>query len=84
MTDYPSQDMMRKYPVQCTGCSPVCHEPVSVLLQKWRDSDLVKVIRLESGFRASEQHHLYWYYQETEGVTDWPATTSYRMKIKTE
>ena len=49
-----------------------------------RDSDLVKVIRLESGFQAGEQHHLYWYYQETEGVTDWPASTSYRMKIKTE
>jgi len=51
-------------------------EPVS--------SDLVKVIRLESGFPAGGQHHLYWYYQETEGVTDWPASTSYRMKIKNE
>ena len=49
-----------------------------------RDSDLVKVIRLESGFPAGEQHHLYWYYQETKGVTDWPVSTSFRMKIKTE
>ena len=49
-----------------------------------RDSDLVKVIRLESGFQTGEQHHLYWYYQETKGVSDWPASTSYRMKIKIE
>ena len=49
-----------------------------------RDSDLVKVIRLKSGFPAGEQHHIYWYYQETEGVSDWPAWASFRMKIKTE
>lgn len=49
-----------------------------------QDSDLVKVIRLKSGFPAGEQHHLYWYYQETEGVSDWPATTYFRMKLKTE
>ena len=49
-----------------------------------RDSDLVKVIRLESGFPAGERHHLYWYYQETEGVTDWPAYTQFRMKIRIE
>lgn len=49
-----------------------------------QDSDLLKVIRLESGFQTGEQHHIYWYYQETEGITDWPAWASFRMKIKTE
>ncbi len=49
-----------------------------------RKSDLVKVIRLESGFPAGEQHHVYWYYQETEGFSDWPASASFRMKIKIE
>ncbi len=49
-----------------------------------QDSDLLKVIRLESSFQAGEQHHIYWYYQETEGITDWPASARYRMKIKVE
>ncbi|SCW68548.1 hypothetical protein SAMN02910456_02583 [Ruminococcaceae bacterium YRB3002] len=46
-----------------------------------KDGDLVKVIRLQSGFAAGEQHHIYWYYQETAGVSDWPLSTSYRMKM---
>ena len=49
-----------------------------------RDSDMLKVIQLESGFPAGEQHHVYWYYVETTGVEEWPLSTHERMKLKTE
>lgn len=49
-----------------------------------REGDLLKVIRLKSGFPAGEQHHIYWYYLETEGVSEWPSYASCRMKLKTE
>ena len=56
-----------------------CFGEISVL-----DSDLIKVIRLNSGFPSGEQHHIYWYFVETEGFTDWPDYAAFRMKIKTE
>ncbi len=49
-----------------------------------REGDLLKVIRLKSGFPAGEQHHIYWHYLETEGVSEWPSYASCRMKLKTE
>lgn len=56
-----------------------CFGEMSVL-----DSDLLKVIRVKSGFRAGEQHHIYWCYQETEGAEEWPLCMTYRMKMKIE
>ena len=49
-----------------------------------QDSDLLKVIRVESGFRAGEQHHVYWYWQETGDIEEWPLSMAYRMKMKIE
>ena len=49
-----------------------------------RDGDLLRVIRVKSGFRAGEQHHIYWCYQETEGAEEWPLCMRYRMKMKIE
>ena len=56
-----------------------CFGEMSVL-----DGDLLKVIRVKSGFRAGEQHHIYWCYQETEGAEEWPLCMTYRMKMKIE
>ena len=47
-----------------------------------RDNDLLKVIRVKSGFRAGEQHHIYWCYQETEGAEEWPLCMRFRMKMQ--
>jgi len=46
------------------------------------DSDLLRVIRVESGFGSGEEHHIYWCYQETEGAEEWPVTLTFRMKMK--
>ncbi len=50
------------------------------------DSDLLKAVRVESGFQAGECHHVYWYYLETESVVnlDWPVSMAFRMKMKIE
>ena len=48
------------------------------------DSDLLKVIQVESGFKAGEQPHVYWCYQETEGADEWPMGWTFRMKMKIE
>ena len=48
------------------------------------DSDLLKVINVESGFRTGEQPHVYWCYQETEGMGEWPLSCTFRMKMKIE
>lgn len=46
--------------------------------------DLLRIIRVKSGFESGEQHHLFWCYQETEGAEEWPLTMRYRMKMKIE
>ena len=49
-----------------------------------QDSDLLKVVRVESGFRSGEQHHVYWYWQETGSSEEWPLSMAFRMKMKIE
>lgn len=46
------------------------------------DGDLLRVIRVESGFGSGEEHHIFWCYQETEGAEEWPVTQTFRMKMK--
>ena len=46
------------------------------------DSDLLKVIQVKSGFQAGEEPHVYWCYQETEGMDEWPISWTFRMKMK--